>query len=140
MNRSVGGNTNGGLSGGETAGLVVGIIGVLLAALTVYRGWKLRSVSNDHPHNYPNDTLTVGPFKDQTNPAVTNVYYYPPASSHPPAPPGQEIALQQIASQPRMPALQPPSRSPTSVLVDNRPPHTHTGRASTWPDVTTPAS
>jgi hypothetical protein len=42
-------NENQGLSGGETAGLVVGIIGLLLTALTVFKGWecwKSRKVSN----------------------------------------------------------------------------------------------
>ncbi|KAF8241370.1 hypothetical protein K440DRAFT_682389 [Wilcoxina mikolae CBS 423.85] len=38
--RSTDGNT--GLSGGEIAGLVVGIVGVILTAMTVFIGWKYR--------------------------------------------------------------------------------------------------
>jgi hypothetical protein len=38
-------NGNGGLSGGEIGGLIVGIIGIFLTALTVYISWKWRSVS-----------------------------------------------------------------------------------------------
>jgi hypothetical protein len=44
-------NVSGGLSGGEIAGLVVGVIGLVLAALTVYIGWdrwKLGRVSSNY--------------------------------------------------------------------------------------------
>ncbi|KAF8533683.1 hypothetical protein BDD12DRAFT_472887 [Trichophaea hybrida] len=40
-------NGNGGLSGGEIGGLIVGIIGILLTALTVYITWKWRSGRNE---------------------------------------------------------------------------------------------
>ncbi|KAF8241369.1 hypothetical protein K440DRAFT_665349 [Wilcoxina mikolae CBS 423.85] len=40
-------NGNGGLTGGEIGGLVVGIIGIFLTALTVYISWKWRSGRNE---------------------------------------------------------------------------------------------
>jgi len=48
MKRSGDGNTNQGLTEGEIVGLVVGIIGILLTALTVFIGWKSRRVSNNY--------------------------------------------------------------------------------------------
>jgi len=45
--RSTDGNANTGLTTGETAGLVVGIIGVVIAALTALKGlkcWKSRKM------------------------------------------------------------------------------------------------
>jgi len=41
------GNTTQGLTAGEPTGLIVGIIGVILAVLTVFIGWKSRRVSNN---------------------------------------------------------------------------------------------
>jgi len=48
MKRSGDGNTNQGLTEGEIVGLVVGIIGILLTALTVFIGRKSRRVSNNY--------------------------------------------------------------------------------------------
>jgi hypothetical protein len=41
-------NGNKGLSGGEIAGHVVGIVGVILTAMTVFIGWKYRKVCQNN--------------------------------------------------------------------------------------------
>ncbi|KAF8537814.1 hypothetical protein BDD12DRAFT_806631 [Trichophaea hybrida] len=118
MNISANGNTNSGLTEGEIASLVVGIVGVILAALTVFIGWRSRRGQ-----------------------ITNNIYYYPPESSHLrpdiPAPPEQDIPLRPVVSQsqPAPPAL--PLLIP-SVIRHPEESHacTPTGRAYTRPDAT----
>ncbi|KAF8541745.1 hypothetical protein BDD12DRAFT_979426 [Trichophaea hybrida] len=95
------GNPNSGLSGGETAGLVVGILGLILAALTLLKGWKSKT--------------------DQSSPTVTNnIYCYPPPDI--PVSATQDIPLQPIPPQPHPP-------SPPLLLKPLVPSHPKESRA-----------
>ncbi|KAF8241491.1 hypothetical protein K440DRAFT_679127 [Wilcoxina mikolae CBS 423.85] len=70
---------NAGLSPGETAGLVVGIIGVVLTALTVLKGWKCWQSRKNQAAATTTQSHTPLPA-----PAVTNHFHiYPPTLAHP---------------------------------------------------------
>jgi hypothetical protein len=105
---------SGRLGGGDIAGLVIGVTGVLLTALTVFKGWqcwKLRRVSLRS--QLTTLALIIAPFQNQANSGVTEDllpqpttavtvnfnYYLTPSHLRPeiPASPlGQDIPLQPI--------------------------------------------
>ncbi|KAF8541744.1 hypothetical protein BDD12DRAFT_908407 [Trichophaea hybrida] len=151
-------NGNGGLTTAETAGLVVGIIGLFLTALTVFKGWECWKSGKDQT----NSTTIGGSSPSSATTVSHHVYHYFPSS------PGiqpllrQGIALESIphgqhssmppdalqhsvSSPPHLLHPLPPLPSPSTMPlpVDRRPGQNNTARASTWPtnvDATTQAA
>jgi hypothetical protein len=105
---------SGSLGGGEIAGLVIGVTGVLLTALTVFKGWqcwKSRRVSSRS--QLTTLALIIAPFQNEANSGATeghlpqhttavtvhlNYYLTPshPRPEIPASPLGQDIPLQPI--------------------------------------------
>ncbi|KAF8241368.1 hypothetical protein K440DRAFT_302538 [Wilcoxina mikolae CBS 423.85] len=141
--RSTSGNT--GLTTGETAGLVVGILGLFLTALTVFKGWECWKSRKDQ-------TNSTGSSPSSATTVSHHVYHYFPSSPGVQQFPGQDIALETIhrgqhssmspvvlrQSMPSPPHLLnplPPLPSPPTMPLplDRRPGLNNTRRASTWP-------
>jgi hypothetical protein len=61
MKQSANGNANsGGLTIGETAGLVIGILALLVAVFSSYRDWRSRKVSINLGYLYTMKYLQIG--------------------------------------------------------------------------------
>ncbi|KAF8541746.1 hypothetical protein BDD12DRAFT_803436 [Trichophaea hybrida] len=124
--------SSGGLTGGETAALVVGIVGVVLTALTVFKGWECWKTRRDRTVSQSNLPPPA--------PAITQYfYYYIPASS--PAvtvSPGHNIPLQSVTTLPQPVQFHPVPPLPSHG--DFRPTPVDTTGAYTSQDEAIPVS
>ncbi|KAF8533685.1 hypothetical protein BDD12DRAFT_913934 [Trichophaea hybrida] len=138
-------NGNEGLTAGETAGLVVGILGLFLTALTVcWKCWKYRKFKDQ-----TNSTAPDGSSSSHITTVSHHVYHHFPSM---PGFPGQDIALETIhrgnhsgnplamlqqstQSPPHLLHPLPPLPSPSTMPLseDRIPALSTTVRSSTWP-------
>ncbi|KAF8537816.1 hypothetical protein BDD12DRAFT_930185 [Trichophaea hybrida] len=152
--RSTDGTGNTGLTKGETDALIVGIIGIVIAAVTMLKGWecwKSRRRAQDITDS------AVDPQVSVPSPATTitnNFYYYLPPSSRPthhpipispdhnnPASNGYDIPMHPITPQSDFVQSQSlpsplPLPPPPVFCLERRAAGTRTRRVSTWPDAT----
>ncbi|KAF8541747.1 hypothetical protein BDD12DRAFT_878148 [Trichophaea hybrida] len=140
-----------GLTTGERDGLIGGIIGIVIAAVTMLKGWECR---NSRRRAQDRTDSVVDPEISDPSPTtavINNFYYYLPApppthsgipvspSHNLPASNSRNIPMQPITPQSHSTHTQPlpsplPLPPPPALCLEPRAAGTKPGRVSTWPD------